>query len=104
MTINRRALLGTSAVLIGAGAMATAEAQTPGIAPEPRGPPPPVTQILARYIVNARFDDLPVTVKKEGTRTFLNWAGVAIGGSRHETVDRAIAALSPFAGQPEANI
>ena len=65
---------------------------------------PPVTQILARYIVNARFEDLPANVRKEGTRTFLNWMGVAVGGSHSETVANALSALLPFAGKPEASL
>jgi len=30
--------------------------------------------------------------------------GVAVGGSHHETVNNAVAALSPFSGKPEANL
>jgi 2-methylcitrate dehydratase PrpD len=104
MTIDRRSLLSTSAAMIGAGVLSTAQAQTRGIAAAPSGPPPPVTQILARYITSARFEDLPANVRKEGTRTFLNWMGVAVGGSHHETVNNAVAALSPFSGKPEANL
>jgi 2-methylcitrate dehydratase PrpD len=66
--------------------------------------PPPVTQILARYIVNARMADIPANVRREGCRTLLNYVGVAVGGSRHETVDHAIAALAPFSGKAEANL
>ena len=102
MSIDRRSLLSSSAAVIGAGMVTTAQAQTP--APPPPAPPPPVTQILARYITGARFEDLPVNVRKEGTRTFLNWMGVAVGGSHHETVNNAVAALSPFSGKPEANL
>jgi 2-methylcitrate dehydratase PrpD len=64
--------------------------------------PPKVTRILANYIVNARYEDLPANVKKEGTRTLMNWVGVAVGGSGHETVDRAVAALAPFSGPKQA--
>lgn len=70
----------------------------------PKAPPPPVTQILAHYIVTANYDDLPGSVRKEGTRTLLNWVGVAVGGSRHQTVDVAVAALSPFSGPPQATL
>ena len=66
--------------------------------------PPPVTHILARYLVNARYEDLPANVRKEGTRTLLNWVGVAVGGSRHETVERAISALGPFSGPAQASL
>jgi 2-methylcitrate dehydratase PrpD len=63
-----------------------------------------VTRTLAHYIVNARYDDLPANVRKEGTRTLLNWVGVAVGGSHHETVDRAVAALAPFSGPSQASL
>jgi 2-methylcitrate dehydratase PrpD len=63
-----------------------------------------VTRTLARYIVNGRYEDLPANVRKEGTRTLLNWVGVAVGGSHHETVDRAVAALGPFSGPAQASL
>lgn len=63
-----------------------------------------VTHTLARYLVNARYEDLPANVQKEGTRTLLNWVGVAVGGSGHETVECAIAALAPFSGPPQAGL
>src|SRR6266566_144379 len=63
-----------------------------------------VTRTLARYVVSAKYEDLTAAVRKEAQRTLLNWAGCAIGGSRHETVDIAIAALVPFAGARQATI
>jgi 2-methylcitrate dehydratase PrpD len=62
------------------------------------------TQALAQYVVNAKPADLPADVVKEATRTFVNWAGCAVGGSHHETLDIAIAALTPFAGAGIASI
>ncbi len=98
MTVDRRTLLGASTLAAAALApgLRNAAAQTSS------APLAPVTQILARYLVNARFEDLPAAVKKEGTRTFFNWVGVTVGGSHHETVDHAVAAVTPFAGKPEA--
>jgi len=61
-----------------------------------------VTHTLARYIVNARYENLPDNVRKEGVRTLLNWVGVAVGGSRHETIECAVEALMPFSGPPQA--
>jgi 2-methylcitrate dehydratase PrpD len=61
-----------------------------------------VTRALARYVVNAKYEDLPAKVRKEGLRTLLNWVGVAVGGSRHETVEIAVAALAPFSGPQQA--
>ena len=71
----------------------------PGNKPAPKD----VTRKLAHYIVTASYDDLPANVRKEGVRTLLNWVGVAIGGSHHQTVDIAVAALAPFSG-PGAGI
>jgi len=63
-----------------------------------------VTRALAGYIVKARYEDLPAGVRKEGTRTLLNWVGVAVGGSHHETIERAVAALAPFSGPGQAGL
>lgn len=63
-----------------------------------------VTRTLARYIVNARYEDLPANVRKEGMRTLLNWVGVAVGGSHHETVDIAVSALDAFSGPRKASL
>lgn len=108
---NRRTLLK-------AGAVTSVAAAAPGLvfSADPAGPPviasaggnsqevKAVTRILAAYLVNARYEDLPVKVRKEGCRTLLNWVGVAVGGSHHETVERAIMALKPFSGPEQANL
>jgi 2-methylcitrate dehydratase PrpD len=67
-------------------------------------PPAGVSRTLARYIVSAKFADLPAPVRKEAARTLLNWVGCALGGSRHEAVDIAISALAPFSGPAQAGI
>src|SRR5579864_4639230 len=63
-----------------------------------------VTRRLARYLVSAQPAELPETVRKEAARTLLNWVGCAIGGSKHETLNIAIAALAPFSGPAQASI
>ncbi len=63
-----------------------------------------VTATLARYVVSAPADSVPENVRREAVRSFLNWTGCAVGGSRHETVDIALAAVSPFAGKPQAAV
>jgi 2-methylcitrate dehydratase PrpD len=63
-----------------------------------------VTRTLARHIGQSRYEDLPPPVLHEAARALLNWCGCAIGGSRHETVDRALAAVMPFAGPAQAGI
>lgn len=102
---DRRALLRAAAALPMATALpafAAAGTPDPGTAPAPVAAPPHVTRILADYVVGARYDDLPEPVRREGRRTLLNWVGVAIGGSRHQTVDVAVAALAPFSGPAQA--
>ena len=59
---------------------------------------------MARYIVEAKYADLPAAVRKEGIRTLFNWVGVAIGGSHHQTVDVAVSALAPFSGPAQASL
>ncbi|HEX4567277.1 MAG TPA: MmgE/PrpD family protein [Vicinamibacterales bacterium] len=66
--------------------------------------PENVTRTLAAYVVHARPEDLPVTVRDEARRTLLNWAGCTVGGSRHETVDVAVRTLAPFSGKPQASL
>ncbi|OGA38772.1 MAG: 2-methylcitrate dehydratase [Betaproteobacteria bacterium RIFCSPLOWO2_12_FULL_62_13] len=63
-----------------------------------------VTRKLARFIVEHRYDDIPENVRHEAARAFLNWVGCAVGGSRHETVERALAALAEFSGPAQATV
>jgi hypothetical protein len=63
-----------------------------------------VTRSIARYVIATRHDELPPAVRKEACRTLLNWVGCAVGGSRHQTLDAAIAALAPFSGPPQASV
>jgi 2-methylcitrate dehydratase PrpD len=105
-TTDRRTLLQTAVALpLAAVSANTAFAQTPDAAPaaSPKSVPA-VTRALAHYLVTASYDDLPANVRKEGVRTLLNWVGVAIGGSRHQTVDIAVAALAPFSGPAQASL
>jgi 2-methylcitrate dehydratase PrpD len=100
---DRRTLLQTAAALPLTAATATAAfVQTADAAPAAAAKD--VTRMLGHYLVTATYDDLPPNVRKEGVRTLLNWVGVAIGGSRHETVDIAVAALAPFSGPAQASL
>jgi 2-methylcitrate dehydratase PrpD len=63
-----------------------------------------VTKTLARFIVNHRAEDLPEKVRHEAARSILNWVGCAVGASRHETVENALAALGEFSGAREATV
>ncbi|SEL38488.1 2-methylcitrate dehydratase PrpD [Roseateles sp. YR242] len=75
----------------------------PGAAP--KGPPPePVTRILAAYAATAPVEQLPANVRKEATRTLLNWVGCAVGGSQQGAPTRAVAALKAFSGPAQASL
>jgi len=107
---DRRTLLRTAAALPLATATAnmaiaqgSAQGSDAGAAAKP-APAKDVTRTLAHYLVSANYDDLPANVRKEGVRTLLNWVGVAIGGSHHQTVDIAVSALSPFSGPAQASL
>lgn len=62
------------------------------------------TRILARFVAESRWSDIPEATRHEGKRALLNWLGCAIGGSRSDTVDRALAALDPFSGPRRATL
>jgi 2-methylcitrate dehydratase PrpD len=108
--VGRRSFMQVAAA-IAAGSALPPEARAagePAAAPRPgtaaAASAPPVTHQLARWAVASRYEDLPANVRKEATRTLLNYVGVAVGGSRHETVDIAVSALAPFSGPPQASL
>jgi 2-methylcitrate dehydratase PrpD len=104
---DRRTLLQAAAALplatAGASVALADAAPVPAAASKP-APAKGVTRALAHYLVTASYDDLPANVRREGVRTLLNWVGVAIGGSRHQTVDIAVSALAPFSGPQQASL
>ncbi|HTI87329.1 MAG TPA: MmgE/PrpD family protein [Alphaproteobacteria bacterium] len=63
-----------------------------------------VTRTLARFVVTSRPGDVPADVRREAVRSLVNWTGCAVGGARHETVNRAISALKPFSGPDQATV
>src|SRR3546814_5164127 len=65
---------------------------------------PKVTARLAEWIVGLEASAIPAEVRAEGVRTFVNWVGCAVGGARHETADRALAAVTPFSGPRKATV
>jgi 2-methylcitrate dehydratase PrpD len=63
-----------------------------------------VTRELARFIVESRWSSIPTEISHEAKRALLHWAGRAIDGCRDKAVDAALAALSEFAGRPQATV
>jgi 2-methylcitrate dehydratase PrpD len=62
------------------------------------------TRTLSEFLVASRYEDIPADVRHEASRAMLNALGCAIGSARHETVEAALTAVTPFAGGPQATI
>ena len=105
--MDRRTFM-TTVSMATATRVAPSAAAAPAVQHQSNAPPvmtaTDVTRTLARYVLSVRYDDLPEPVRKEARRTLVNWVGCTVGGSRHETVDVAIAALAPFSGPPQATV
>ena len=65
---------------------------------------PPVTQILARFVSSHPPRGWSDAVDHEAHRTFLNWAGCAIGAARHESAEAALAGVKMLEPAPQASI
>ena len=65
---------------------------------------PEVMRRLADYIVAARPDDLPESVRREALRSFVNIVGCTLGGASHHVIGLADDVLSEFSGPPQATL
>jgi 2-methylcitrate dehydratase PrpD len=54
---------------------------------------PPITQIIARFVATHPSRGWSDAVDHEAHRTFMNWVGCAVGASRHESAQAALAAV-----------
>ena len=63
-----------------------------------------VTTQLASYAAATKYSDLPAAVRQEALRSMFNILGCMLGGARHQGVDMADRALSPFAGTGRATL
>jgi 2-methylcitrate dehydratase PrpD len=107
---SRRRFLAQSALLAASGVMAPVPA-TALICSSPSSayifaeqenagntPPPPVTRMLAEWVVHCSPESVSAEARKEALRSIVNWLGVAIGGSGEEPVSIALATLLPLSG------
>src|SRR6266853_3199594 len=67
-------------------------------------PRPGVTQDLARFVVETRWEDIPEQARHEAKRALLNFFAVAIAGCRTEPVELAMKTLAEFSGGKQAAI
>ena len=64
----------------------------------------PVTKILAEFVADFESTRLPAEVRHQVARGLVNWAGCAIGGSRHAAVTNALVAFGPFVGAGRSSV
>lgn len=67
-------------------------------------PRPGVTQTLARFVANTRWQDIPDSVKHEAKRALLNFFAVALAGCRTPPIEMALKSLAEFSGGRQATI
>ena len=65
---------------------------------------PPITRILAEFVVNHPSRGWSDAVEHEAHRTFLNWFGCAIGAATHPAVEAALGAMMELSPSPQATI
>lgn len=66
--------------------------------------PLPVTRRLAEFALAADWTSLSTDVQGQAIRDCVNFVGCALGGARHDAVERTVKAAAPFAGGGEATL
>jgi 2-methylcitrate dehydratase PrpD len=104
-SISRRHFIKASGVALGASAVPiTGEKAEAATAKALASNPPDATRMLANWVVNSRWEDVPESARYEAVRSMFNWVGCCLGGARHVTTDRALEALAEFSGKPQATV
>jgi 2-methylcitrate dehydratase PrpD len=65
---------------------------------------PPITDMLANFIVNHPSRGWSDKVDEQAHRTFANWVGCAIGPAGHDTIEAALAAVQELAPSAQASL
>lgn len=65
---------------------------------------PPVTRILAEWLVTCPQSAIPDSVHKEAVRSIVNWVGVTVGGSNQQAVVRALSTVQPYSNSTAAHL
>lgn len=103
--LTRRSFLKASSAAIGGSALSTLpNVSVAATARALASNPPEVTAILADYVVHAEPSAVPADVRQEAVRSLFNWVGCCLGGARHTTTDRALAAVLEFSGPAQATV
>jgi 2-methylcitrate dehydratase PrpD len=67
-------------------------------------PRPGVSDTLARFVVETKYEDIPESVRHEAKRALMNFFAVALAGCRTEPVELALKTLSQFSGGKPATV
>jgi hypothetical protein len=59
---------------------------------------PEATALITRFVLETKAEAIPENVRREGIRSLVNIIGCTLGGAGHDAVQKAWAALQPFAG------
>jgi 2-methylcitrate dehydratase PrpD len=65
---------------------------------------PAVTQILARFAVEARWDDVPHAARHEAKRALMNFFAVALAGCRAPAIEIVLKSLAEFSDRKQATV
>ena len=64
-----------------------------------------LTKTFCTHLAQTTFDDLTPTARREARRGFIDWAGCALAGARHRTIDTLLAVLTELSGaNPQATV
>lgn len=106
--LSRRTFLVRGALAgAAANAIATAPPQASAAPAEARAatpPTPPVTRILAEWLVSCPQSAVPESVRKEAVRSIVNWVGVTVGGANQQAVVRALSTVLPYSNSTAAHL
>jgi len=65
---------------------------------------PGVTERLAKFVVDTRYDDLPPAAIHQAKRSLMNFFAVALTGCHHPTVETTLNSLAMFSGGKQAAV
>jgi 2-methylcitrate dehydratase PrpD len=65
---------------------------------------PPITKMLAEFVANHPSRGWSDAVEHEAHRTFMNWAGCAVGAVDHEAAQAALAAVQTLQPSQQASV
>jgi 2-methylcitrate dehydratase PrpD len=104
-SISRRRFIQASSLAVGSSVLAdTMSVANAATAQALASSPPAATRILAEYLVESDWSDVPDDARYEAVRSMFNWVGCCLGGARMPAADNAIEALGQFSGRPEAAV